>query len=112
MAAAYLRDPFGRHKGAGFDCAQARLCQPLNQLYLCRERNSLLLVLQAISWTDFDDANKVSTASRGSSQASVCGRMTRRETGSAQADKLGRHVWGRRGQLGRRLGRRRGRGIG
>lgn len=56
---AYLRDPFGSNEGASFDVCQPSLCEPLNQVYLRRQRDRLLLILQSISRPDLDNLDVV-----------------------------------------------------
>ncbi len=59
----HLRYPFWRNKGPSFYVSNTRLSQPSNQLYLRLQRYRDFLVLQAVSWADFNDPDVVSDPS-------------------------------------------------
>ena len=64
-AVAHLWYPFGRDEGACLNGGQTSLGQPLNQLYLGRQRYRLLLILQPIARPNFHNANVVCAARGG-----------------------------------------------
>ena len=54
-----LWHPFWRNEGAGFDVCEAGLRQLLYQLYLHRQGDRLLLILQSIAGAYFDNLDEV-----------------------------------------------------